>query len=126
MPSEFTDLYNELNPNAPLPAPTASYDWQDAALKTAFSQEHQISFTGGDEISRYTISGGYKNQQGIIVGTDLKRYTGRINYERNVLKNLLVGVNATGAYSNLEGLRNVDHGNSGQTAKWAARVGCRP
>lgn len=117
---QFTDLYNELNPNAPLPAPTASYDWQDAALKTAFSQEHQISFTGGDEISRYTISGGYKNQQGIIVGTDLKRYTGRINYERNVLKNLLVGVNATGAYSNLEGLRNVDHGNSGQTAKWAA------
>lgn len=37
-----------------------------------------------------------------------------------MLKNLLVGVNATGAYSNLEGLRNVDHGNSGQTAKWAA------
>ena len=67
---QFTDLYNELNPNAPLPAPTASYDWQDAALKTAFSQEHQISFTGGDEISRYTISGGYKNQQGIIVGTE--------------------------------------------------------
>ena len=117
---QFTELYNELTPDAPLAAPTANYDWQDAALRTAFSQEHQISFTGGDEISRYTISGGYKDQQGIIIGTDLKRYTGRINYERNVLKNLLVGVNATGAYSDLEGLRNVDHGNSGQTAKWAA------
>ena len=117
---QFTELYNELTPDAPLAAPSANYDWQDAALRTAFSQEHQISFTGGDEISRYTISGGYKNQKGIIIGTDLKRYTGRINYERNVLKNLLIGVNATGAYSDLEGLRNVDHGNSGQTAKWAA------
>lgn len=117
---QFTDLYNELNPNAPLPTPTTSYDWQDAALRTAFSHEHQISFAGGDNISRYSISVGFKKQQGIIIGTDLKRYTGRINYERNLLKNLLVGINATGAYSNLEGLRNVDHNNSGQTAKWAA------
>ena len=117
---QFTELYNELNPSTPLSAPTGNYDWQNAALRQAFSQEHQISFTGGDEVSRYSISGGYKSQQGIIIGTDLKRYTGRINYERNIIKNLLVGINASGAYSNLSGLRNVDHGNSGQTAKWAA------
>ena len=117
---QFTALYNELNPANPLPAPTANYDWQDAALRTAFTNEHQISFTGGDEISRYAISGGYKGQQGIIIGTDLKRYTGRINYERRILNNLLVGLNASGAYNSLAGLRNVDHGNNGQTAKWAA------
>lgn len=117
---QFTDLYNELNPSTPLSAPTANYDWQDAALRNAFTQDHQISFTGGDEISRYSISGGFKDQQGIIIGTDLKRYTGRINYERNLSQRLLIGVNASGAYSNLSGLRNVDHGNSGQTSKWAA------
>ncbi len=117
---QFTELYNELNPSSPMSAPTANYDWQDAALRTAFTQDHQISFTGGDEISRYSISGGYKGQQGIIIGTDLKRYTGRINYERNLSQRLLVGINASGAYSNLSGLRNVDQGNSGQTAKWAA------
>ena len=117
---QFTELYNELNPSNPLSAPTGNYDWQDAALRNAFTQEHQISFTGGDEISRYSISGGFKDQQGIIIGTDLKRYTGRINYERNLSQRLLIGLNASGAYSNLSGLRNVDHGNSGQTAKWAA------
>ena len=117
---QFTELYNELNPNNPLSAPIGNYDWQDAALRNAFTQDHQISFTGGDEISRYSISGGFKDQQGIIIGTDLKRYTGRINYERNLSQRLLIGVNASGAYSNLSGLRNVDHGNSGQTAKWAA------
>ena len=117
---QFTELYNELNPTNPLPTPTADYDWQDAALRTAFTQEHQLSFTGGDEISRYAISGGYKGQEGIIIGTGLKRYTGRVNYERHIQKNLLVGINASGAYNSLSGLRNVDHGNSGQTAKWAA------
>ena len=117
---QFTSLYNELNPTTPLAAPTASYDWQNEALRTALTQEHQLSAVGGDEVSRYSISGGYKSQEGIIIGTDLKRYSGRINYERNIFKNLLVGVNASGAYSNLSGLRNVDHGNSGQTAKWAA------
>ena len=117
---QFTELYNELNPSTPLSVPTANYDWQDAALRNAFTQDHQISFTGGDEISRYSISGGFKNQQGVIIGTDLKRYTGRINYERNLSQRLLIGVNASGSYSNLSGLRNVDHGNSGQTAKWAA------
>ena len=91
---QFTELYNELNPSTPLSAPTANYDWQDAALRTAFTQDHQISFAGGDEISRYSISGGYKDQQGIIIGTDLKRYTGRINYERNLSQRLLVGINA--------------------------------
>lgn len=117
---QFTELYNELNPDKPLSEPTGNYDWQDAALRTAFGQEHQISFTGGDEISRYVISGGYKEQNGIIIGTQFKRYTGRVNYERNLRENFLVGVNATGAHSRQEGLRNVDHGNSGQTAKWAA------
>ena len=117
---QFTNLYNELNPTAPLPEPTGNYDWQDAALRTAHTQEHQISFIGGDEASRYTISGGYKDQEGIIIGTDLRRYSGRINYERRLYPNLLVGANASGAYSKLKGLRNVDHNNSGQTAKWAA------
>jgi len=119
---QFTSLYNELNPATPLAAPTASYDWQNEALRTALTAEHQLSAVGGDELSRYSISGGYKSQEGIIIGTDLKRYSGRINYERNIFPNLLVGVNASGAYSNLQGLRNVDHGNSGQTAKWAANA----
>lgn len=117
---QFVDAYNELNPNSKISA-NGNYDWQSEALRTAFTQEHQLSFAGGDERSRYSISGGYKNQQGIVKGTDLKRYTGRINYERNILGNLLVGVNASGAYSNLQGLRNVDkNSGSGQIGKWAA------
>ena len=104
---QWTDIWNEMYDNGEvgyrLEEPTQSYDWQDAALQTGFTQEHQLSFVGGDEISRYSISGSYKNQEGIILNTGLQRYAGRVNYERNVFKNLLVGVNANGAYNKMKG-----------------------
>ena len=104
---QWADIWNELYERGELgyavEEPTATYDWQDAALRTAFTQEHQISAVGGDEISRYSISASYKDQEGILLGTGLKRYAGRINYERNVFKTLLVGVNASGALSNMKG-----------------------
>ena len=104
---QWADIWNELYENGEvgyrLDKPTATYDWQDAALRTAFTQEHQLSAVGGDEVSRYSISGSYKDQEGILLGTSLSRYAGRINYERNVFKNLLVGVNANGALSNMKG-----------------------
>lgn len=110
--SQWADMYNEIRANEGiderLEEPTQSYDWQDAALRTGFSQDHQVSIVGGDEISRYSISAGYKSQDGIVKGTDLNRYVGRVNYERNILKNLLVGVNASGAYNKVNGLANTN------------------
>jgi len=105
---QFTEVYNEIRTNEKsgdlLPTPTQSYDWQDAALRTAFQQEHQLSIVGGDDKSRYTISGGYKGQEGILLGTDYKRYSGRVNYERDLFKNLRAGVNANGAWARQNGL----------------------
>lgn len=123
--SQWADMYNEIRANEGiderLDAPTQSYDWQDAALRTGFSQDHQVSFVGGDEISRYSISFGYKNQNGIVKGTDLTRYVGRVNYERNVLKNVLVGVNASGAYNKVKGLANTS-GNMFAPNSWVAAI----
>lgn len=106
--AQFTEVYNEIrtveNSGELLPTPTASYDWEDAALQTAFQQEHQLSLVGGDDHSRYTISGGYKNQEGIILGTGYTRYSGRINYERDIFARLRAGVNANGAWARQKGL----------------------
>ena len=105
---QWADIWNELYENGEVgyrvDEPKATYDWQDAALQTGFSQEHQLSAVGGDEISRYSISGSYKDQEGILLNTGLQRYAGRINYERNVFKNLLIGVNASGAYNSMTGM----------------------
>ena len=105
---QWADIWNELYENGEVgykvEEPKATYDWQDAALQTGFSQEHQFSAVGGDEVSRYSISGSFKDQEGILLNTGLQRYAGRINYERNVFKNLLIGVNASGAYNNMSGM----------------------
>ena len=105
---QWADIWNELYENGEVgykvEEPKATYDWQDAALQTGFSQEHQLSAVGGDEVSRYSISGSFKDQEGILLNTGLQRYAGRINYERNVFKNLLIGVNASGAYNNMSGM----------------------
>lgn len=111
--TQWADLYNEIRYNEgideQLAAPSESYDWQEAALRTGLSQEHQVSVNGGDERSRYSISGSYKGQTGIVKGTDLTRYTGRIKFDRNVSEHLLVGINASGAYNKVNGLSNSDN-----------------
>jgi len=62
-------------------------DWQSAGLRTAPVQNHELSVSGGDDKSRYLISGNYYNQQGIVLNTNFIRYSGRLNYERNVSEN---------------------------------------
>ena len=67
-------------------------DWQDAALRTAISQTHHLTVSGGDEKTRYLLSGNYTDQDGIILNTNFRRYTGRFNFERDLFKNLTVGL----------------------------------
>lgn len=123
--AQWADMYNEIRSNEGidehLDAPSESYDWQDAALRTGFTQDHQLSFVGGDEVSRYSISAGYKKQNGIVKGTDQTRYVGRINYERNLRGNLLVGVNASGAYNVVDGLANTS-GEMFAPNSWVAAI----
>ncbi|MDR3340211.1 MAG: TonB-dependent receptor plug domain-containing protein, partial [Candidatus Symbiothrix sp.] len=50
------------------------YDWQNEVLQTGFSQNHEISVNGGDEKTRYLISGNYADQEGIVINSGFKRY----------------------------------------------------
>ncbi|AOW09328.1 SusC/RagA family TonB-linked outer membrane protein [Flavobacterium gilvum] len=77
---------------------SGDYDWQSAAFRTAPVQNHQLTFSGGDDRSRYAVSAGYFDQDGVIIATDFKRISLRANYERNYSQNFKFGVNAN--YSN--------------------------
>jgi TonB-linked SusC/RagA family outer membrane protein len=70
-------------------------DWQDEAFRSASIQNHQISLTGGDDRTRYAISGNYFKQNGILLNTDFERYSGRVNLERDFSSKFKVGVNLT-------------------------------
>jgi TonB-linked SusC/RagA family outer membrane protein len=82
------------------------YDWQNEALRTAATQSHQISFSGGDDKTRYSLSGNFTDQDGILTNTNFKRYSGRLNLERDVLKNLKVTLHLNASKLNQNGLNN--------------------
>jgi TonB-linked SusC/RagA family outer membrane protein len=77
----------------------AGSNWQAAALRTAPVQNDELTFSGGDEKSRYLVSGDYFNQQGTIINTGFKRYSGRVNYERNVSEHFKLTANVFGSQS---------------------------
>ena len=121
---EWTELYNEIRESEGRPerldVPAEDYDWQDAALRTGFSQEHQVSVVGGDEKSRYNVSFGYKNVEGIVKGTDQTRYAGRVNYDRTINDKFKFGVTTNGAYNSVDGLRNENGNNDPNT--WVSAI----
>lgn len=70
-----------------------SYDYQDMIFRSAMMSSYQLSFAGGTEKTRYSVSGGYLDQEGILKGSDLKRYTVRANIESQILPRVKMGVN---------------------------------
>ena len=74
-------------------------NWQNSALRTAPVFNATLSISGGDEKSCYLISGDYFNQQGTVLSTGFRRYSGRINYERYLNEKFKVSANVFGSYS---------------------------
>jgi len=68
-------------------------NWQDEIFHTAFSKDYNLTVSGGDKKGSYLYSGGYLDQQGIIVNSYYKRYTARANNTRKVNDFLEIGSN---------------------------------
>ena len=62
-------------------------DWQDEIFRGGSTQTYQLSFSGGDEKTQYAISGNYSDQKGIVINSDFKRYSIRLNLDRKIFKN---------------------------------------
>ena len=74
----------------------ANTEWQDEIFRTAYSQNHNLSFAGGNKNGNYRASFGFNDQDGIIISSGLKKYTGRINASQSALNGKLnVGFNMT-------------------------------
>ncbi len=70
-------------------------DWQAAAFKKAPIQNHQLTFSGGDDKTRYAISANYFKQDGILRGSDFDRYSLRLNLDRSISEKFKVSTNLT-------------------------------
>jgi TonB-linked SusC/RagA family outer membrane protein len=56
-------------------------NWQDQIFRNALIQDHSVAIGGGGEKSHYYSSIEYFSQDGIIINSNFKRYSGRLNLE---------------------------------------------
>lgn len=75
-------------------------DWQDAVYRTASTKSHQLSFSAAKDGTNYYLSGGFLDQEGILLGSGLKRYTMRLNLDSKVKDWLKVGANLNTGITN--------------------------
>lgn len=73
-------------------------DWQDAIFRTAGTTGHNISLSGKTQAINYFISGNYMSKEGIIINSDFKKYSMRMNLDGKY-KRLKFGVNFAPSYS---------------------------
>jgi len=75
-------------------------DWQEELYRNAQNHRHNISIVGGKNGIRYNLSGGYQDQEGIMLATDQKRINFRSNLDIDVNSKLTVGSNISFTQTN--------------------------
>ncbi len=88
---EWVDIKNEARVNSGLSAlPDNAYfgwdgvtdtDWIDEVFRTARISDYHLSMQGGDEKTRYSLSGGYRDEEGTIIGSGYQRGTMHITLD---------------------------------------------
>lgn len=71
-----------------------TYDWQDELVRTnAINQAYDLKVSGATDVIDYYVSAGFFNQEGMLYGNELTRYTGAVNLNANITDWLKLGVN---------------------------------
>lgn len=96
--ADFLTISNEKRTNASQ-APWAAgsdydTDWQSAVLnRSAFQMDHNLSFNGGNDKTKYYMSMGYSTQEGVAVSNEMNRYSFRSSLDHQVANWLTIGAN---------------------------------
>jgi TonB-linked SusC/RagA family outer membrane protein len=98
--AEFAELNNDVltnggkktNPDFANPAALgAGTDWLDEIFRPAPIQSYNLAASGGNDKTQFAISGGYFRQDGIIIGSDFKRYSVRLNLDSKLSDKIRIG-----------------------------------
>lgn len=74
-------------------------DWYDEIFRTAHIQDYNLTVNGGNEVASYSFSGGYMQQDGIIIGTDFQKFTTNVNLKFLPTKSVTLGVSLSPSYT---------------------------
>ena len=78
--------------------PLYDTDWFKESSQNKLSQNHQLGFSGGNERTQYSLSLNYRDDQGLIKTSYMKRYSGRFSIDDQVKSWLKIG--GTLSYNN--------------------------
>ena len=103
--TEYAQLVNDANGKVIYtPEQIASFgagtNWQDEIFRSAPMQNYQVSASGGDAKTKYSLSLNYFDQDGIIINSNFKRYSARFNFEKQATSKLSFGSNFSVANTN--------------------------
>ncbi|TCD00504.1 TonB-dependent receptor [Pedobacter psychroterrae] len=70
-------------------------DWLELVTRNGFTQQHNLSTSGGSKTTKYLISGNYYDQDGIIKNSGFKRFSLRANVDQEISKYIKLGLNLT-------------------------------
>ncbi|MCG8389147.1 MAG: TonB-dependent receptor [Cytophagales bacterium] len=105
--AQFTEYMREAiinsgaDPDSPTPSATyfpyvqdtVDTDWFDIAFQDGITESYELNASGGDDKTRFFISGSYMDQEGIAVQTRLRRYSTRFNIDHSASEKLTFGIN---------------------------------
>jgi TonB-linked SusC/RagA family outer membrane protein len=74
-------------------------NWQDLIFRTAPIQNHQLSVNGGTEKTQLALSLNYFNQDGIVINSNFKRYSLRLNLDHKINDRFKMGTSIMGSYN---------------------------
>ena len=83
------------NPNATLLYD--DFDWADALIGVGIRQDHNLSYSGGNEKSSFYSSLNYMKEEGYVIKSDFERITLRLNMDSQVKDWIKLGTSLNGS-----------------------------
>lgn len=70
-------------------------DWLEDIFQSGEIRNYNISVSGKNAKTNWFVSGGYFNQEGIIIGSHFERFTAKVNLKTKFNDNIIFGINLT-------------------------------
>ena len=86
-------------------------NWQDAIFRRAPVQNYDLAFSGGDQDTKYYISGSLLKADGVVIGSNMDRGAFRLNLDQDVSSRFRIGNRLT---MSREKGQVLPHGGNGQ------------
>lgn len=86
---EWLEAYAETGQDANALDYGGDTDWQDEIMRSAFTQEHNLSYSNSYNQGNYRLSLGYSDLMGIVENSAMERLSGRLNINHRLFDDRL-------------------------------------